>query len=273
MARRIHNHITVISLTILGIDDDGSGDTIRVFGIILGTTVFEGNLLHDSSGDGVVQGFVSVVLGLKHQELPDFIEGLEVSLVEISDFKSLSEQSGDDINHRVISRLSGGGVSLGGVTDDTESGFVGQDLDVTDTVGVAVFQELVLGQQSHGTFNSTSRLMLIKTKLKVHTHNTEIITLIGEGNIEGRVTVGGLIESEDGLRVSEDILGANKSVHGSLHTEDGGFSRNGSRSTLRVTQLLTSSDGSEGDVMGNKHTDGMLDLLGVGTHKSTVSGS
>jgi len=172
----------------------------------------------------------------------------------------------------VISRLSGGGVLLGGITDDTESGFVSNDLDAFDGISSSV-SEFVLLQQLQDTFDGTSRLMFIETKLEMHAHNAEIIARVGEDNIERRVSLGGLVESPDSFRVSEDILGTNESLHSSLHADDGGFSGDGSGGTLGVRELFTSSDGSERNVVSNEHTNGAFDLFGGGTQQSTISGS
>jgi len=107
----------------------------------------------------------------------------------------------------------------------------------------------------------------------MHAHNAEIVTRVGEDDIERRVSLGGLVESPDSFGVSENILRADESLHSSLHADDGGFSGDSSGGTLGVRELFTSSDGSERNVMGNVHTDGGFDLFGGGTQQSTISGS
>lgn len=74
---------------------DGSGDTVRVLFVVFLTTVFEGDLVHKGSGDGVSNGFIAVVLRFEHQKLPDIIEAVELSAVEVGKAEGLSEQGGD----------------------------------------------------------------------------------------------------------------------------------------------------------------------------------
>ena len=57
--------------------------------------MFEGHLLHVFSGDGVVDGFVGVVHGLQHQGLPDVVDDLEVSGLEVGELGGLAQQGGD----------------------------------------------------------------------------------------------------------------------------------------------------------------------------------
>lgn len=104
----------------------------------------------------------------------------------------------------------------------------------------------------------------------MHTHNGEVITTFRNEDIEGRVTFSGFVESENSFRVSEDILGTNETVHGSLDTHEGSFSGDSSGGTLGVGQLLTSSDSSEGNVVSAEHTNSVFHLEGGGTHQSTI---
>jgi len=272
VTRRIHDQFTVKGSSILKLDDDGSGDTIGVLFVVFFTTVFEVDLVHELSGEGILDGFITVILRFQHEQLPDFVEVLELLAGEFLRLEGLSDEGGDNIHHGVISRLSGGGVLLGGITDDTESGFVSNDLDAFDGISRSILEFSFL-EESQDTFDGTSRLMFVETELEMHAHNAEIITRVGEDNIERRFALGGFEESEDSFRVSEDILRADESLHSSLHADNGSFSGDSSGGTLGVTELFTSSDGSERNVMGNKHTDGRFDLFGGGTQQSTISGS
>lgn len=172
----------------------------------------------------------------------------------------------------MVGGLSGGGVSLGGVSDDAEGWLIGHDLDALDGVGVAWLHESVLVEELHNSLDGACGLMLIESKLEVHAHDREVITFHAQIDVEGTVSLGGFIESEDCLRVSEDILGADKAFHGSSHAEDGCLSADGCGGSLAVGQLLAGSDGSEGDVVGAEHTDGMLDLLRGGSQHGPIGG-
>lgn len=138
VTRRIHNQLTVEGSSILKLDDDGSGDTIGVLFVVFLATVFEGNLVHELSGEGILDSIITVILRFQHEQLPDFIEVVELLAGEFLGLEGLSDEGGDNIHHGVISRLSGSGVLLGGITDDTESGFVSNDLDAFDGISRSV---------------------------------------------------------------------------------------------------------------------------------------
>jgi hypothetical protein len=70
--------------------------------------------------------------------------------------------------------------------------------------------------------------MLIKTKLKVHSHNGKIVTFVGQVDVEWAGAVGIFEVSENSFWVSEDVLWTNETSHGSLDAHDGGFSGDGS---------------------------------------------
>ena len=59
--------------------------------------MFEGHLLHVLSGDGVVDRLVGVVYRLQHKGLPDVVNQLKVSGLEVSELGGLSQQGGDFI--------------------------------------------------------------------------------------------------------------------------------------------------------------------------------
>jgi hypothetical protein len=179
-----------------------------------------------------------------------------------------------DINHRVVSGLSSGWVFLGWVTNDSESWFVGNDLDLFNLVEVSGLEELVFVDESEDSFDGSSRLVLVETQLEVHTVDGEIASIHTEDDVERRLVTFNWFElSEDGFWVSEDVLWSDESEHGSLHGEDGGFGGDTGGGSLRVTQLLSGSDGSERNVVSNSHTDGRLNLLETGTHQSSVGDS
>lgn len=104
----------------------------------------------------------------------------------------------------------------------------------------------------------------------MHSHNSEIISVHRNNDIKRRVSLSWLVQSENSLRVSEDILRSNESVHGSLDAKEGSLSRDGSGSSLGVRKLLTGSDGSEGDVVSAEHTNGVLNLLWSSLHEGSV---
>ena len=273
MSRREHNKLGVEDFSGLKGDLDGSGDTFRVFRVILFATVFENHEVHEFLGDGVVDSFLSIVLRKEDELLPDLVERSKSRerVNEALVLDGLTKQGRNDVDHGVISRLSGLAFALGGVTNNTESRFVSDDLNLANAIEIVVLDELVLEDEFLETFKSTSRLMLIKTKLEVHAHQSEVVTTVGNVDIEGRITLGRLVESEDSFRVTEDILRSNESVHGSLNAHKSSFSRETSRGSLGVRELLSSPDGSEGDVVSAEHTNGVFHLERGSSQESTIS--
>ncbi len=106
--------------------------------------------------------------------------------------------------------------------------------------------------------------MLIESQLEVHAHHGEVRSAVGNSDIEGGVAVGLFEEAEDGLWVTEDILGADEASASSLDAHDGSFGGDGSGCSLGVTELLACADGPPGDVVSHEHADSMLDLKGRG---------
>lgn len=267
-----HDELGVQDLSVIKSDLNTGWDTFWVLIIVLLSSVSEGTFFHQVSGLLVEEGGISVIVGGEHQVFPDLIKALG----RFNDFserwvlEGLSQHGGDDIDHGVISRLSGGWVLLGWVTDDSEGWLVGNDVDVLDDIDVIALDEIVFEEEFLDTLQGTSRLMLIESQLEVHSHNGEIISVHRDNDIEGGISLGWLVQSEDGFRVSEDILGSNESVHGSLDAEESGLSGDGSGGSLRVGELFSGSDGSEWDIVSAEHTDGVLDLLWGGLHEGTV---
>ena len=83
---------------------------------------------------------------------------------------------------------------------------------------------------------------------------------------------GALEDSEDRLGVAEDVAGAEEAHHAALHAEDGGLGADGRARALGVGELLAGADGAEGDVVGDDHADGGLDLLGGGLEHRAEGG-
>ena len=79
----------------LSLDDNGSGDTIGVLFIIFLTTVFEGDLFHKLSGERIIEGIITVILRFQHEQLPDFIEVLDILSLEFVRLDGLSDEGGD----------------------------------------------------------------------------------------------------------------------------------------------------------------------------------
>jgi len=273
VSRREHNKLGVEDFSGLKGDLDGSGDTFRVFRVILFATVFENHEVHEFLGDGVVDSFLSIVLRKEDELLPDLVERSKSRerVNEALVLDGLTKQGRNDVDHGVISRLSGLAFALGGVTNNTESRFVSDDLNLANAIEIVMLDELVLEDEFLETFKSTSRLMLIKTKLEMHAHQSEVVTTVGNVNIEGRITLGRLVESEDSFRVTEDILRSNESVHGSLDAHKSSFGRETSRGSLGVRKLLSGSDGSEGNVVSAEHTNGVFHLERGSSQESTIS--
>ena len=105
----------------------------------------------------------------------------------------------------------------------------------------------------------------------MHAHHCKIISLVGNCNVERRISISLFEESENGFRVSKDILGANESSHCSFDAHYCSFSRNSCGCSFRVAQLLTSSDGSPRNVMGNKHADSVFDINGCSSNQSSIN--
>ena len=113
----------------------------------------------------------------------------------------------------MISRLSSSRVSLLWVSNDTEARLISEDIDVKDILKIPMLDKLVVINQFDKTMDGPSALVLVQTKLEVHTHNGKIATLKSKDEVKGRITLGWLVEPKDALWVSEDILWAYKSSH------------------------------------------------------------
>lgn len=102
--------------------------------------------------------------------------------------------------------------------------------------------------------------MLVEAQLEVHAHHGEIGPAVGEGDIEGGISVGFFKIPEDGLWVSEDVLGSDESASGSFDAHDGCLGRDGGGGALGVAELLSCPDGAPGDVVRHEHADRVLDF-------------
>lgn len=267
-----HDELGVQDSSVIKSDLNTGWDSLWVLFVVLLSSVGEGAFFHQISGLLVEEGRVSVIVGGEHEVFPDIIEtlgGLD-DLGKLWVLEGLSEHGGDDIDHGVVSALSGGGVFLGWVSDDSESWLVGDDIDILDDVDVVLLDEVMFQKEFLDTLEGTGRLVLIESQFEVHSHNSEIISVHRNNDVKRRVSLSWLVQSEDSLRVSEDILGSNKSVHGSLDAKEGSLSGDGGGSSLGVRKLLTGSDGSEWDIVSAEHTDGVLNLLWSGLHEGSV---
>ena len=68
-----------------------------------------------------------------------------------------------DIDHGVVSTLSGGGVFLGWVSDDSESWLVGDDVYILDDVDIVLLDEVMFQKEFLDTLEGTGRLVLIES--------------------------------------------------------------------------------------------------------------
>lgn len=163
VSRREHNKLGIEDFSGLESDLDGSGDTFRVLGVVFFTTVFENHEVHEFLGDRIVDSLLSIVLRKEDELLPDLVERSKSRerVNEALVLDGLTKHGRNDVDHRVISRLSGLTLSLGGVTNDTESRFISNNLDLRNAIEFVVLQELVFVDQSLETFQGTSRLMFI----------------------------------------------------------------------------------------------------------------
>lgn len=270
MTGRVHDEATVVLVALFVNDDNVGGDTIGILVVVLFAAMVELNLGHEVTGGGVKQSRLVVVFRKEDKGLPESVVVHRRHGV-LSKSESLLQLLGDNVDHRVIGRLSRGRVTLGGVSNDAESGFVALDLDALDTV---VEDGGVVLQHVDNSLQSSSRLVLVETKLEMHTHDGEIVTRVRKDEIKGRVAVLGLLElTEESLGVAEDVTGAQESGHGALHGLDRHLGTNGSTGSLGVAQLVTGTNSSPRNVVSNNHTDGRLDLLGGGPHERTISSS
>jgi len=57
--------------------------------------VFEVDLVHKFSGEGILDGFITVILRFQHEQLPDFVEVLEFLGLEFVRLEGLSDEGGD----------------------------------------------------------------------------------------------------------------------------------------------------------------------------------
>lgn len=272
VAGREHHELGVVGLAVFELHNDGGGDALGVFLVVGFPAVLEGALLHEFAGVGVVDGLVAVVLGFEHQKLPHFIEVLEgVELIsDILSLKCLPQNGTDDIHHRMISRLSSLWTLLSRITNNPKGRLIRHNLDILNIINPILRDKLTLVDDLLQPLQGPRRLMLIQSQFEVHTHNRKVITLSRQGNIERRIAVSLFVESEDGLRVSEDVLRTDEASHGSLDAHDGRLGGQGGGGALGVAELLPGADGSEGDVVGAEHADARFDLLWGGAEKGAV---
>lgn len=121
----------------------------------------------------------------------------------------------------MVSTLSGGRRSLGRVTNDTKGRLIRSNLYTINAIETSL-SELSAVKERKDSLNSTSRLVLIESELEMHTHRGKVFTSLCNMDIKRRhITLSILKESEDSLRVTEDILWAHESLHRSLDADDG----------------------------------------------------
>ena len=179
----------VVLLSTLGLDVQASWDSLGVEIVELASSVLELNLIHKRPGDLVVDGGLGVVLGDKHQVLPELL-GVVIAPDEVILLESLPEDGRDDVHHTVVSTLPRGWSPFGGVSNDAESGLVAGDLDRVD-VAWAVSKDVldVLGDDVDQSVDGTGTLMLIETELEVHPHDGEVASGMSQDEVERRVIV------------------------------------------------------------------------------------
>jgi len=71
--------------------------------------------------------------------------------------------------------------------------------------------------------------MFVQTQLEVHTHQREVITGSFKMEVEWGVSIGGLVDSPEGLGVSENVFGTHESHHGPFHAHNGDLGRKSRR--------------------------------------------
>lgn len=165
MSGREHDELGVQDSSIIKSDLNTGWDSLWVLFVVLLSSVSEGALFHQISGLLVEQGRISVIIGGEHKVLPDIIEtlGRLDDLSKLWVLEGLSEHGRDDIDHGVVSTLSGGGVFLGWVSDDSESWLVGDDVYILDDVDIVLLDEVMFQKEFLDTLEGTGRLVLIES--------------------------------------------------------------------------------------------------------------
>ena len=147
-----------------------AGDALRVALVKVRPPVSELNLGHEGSDNGVFEGRWGVVVRKQHVLFPVGLDALV--LEEFVVLESVSKGGGDDEGHGVVGGLTGFGVFLGWVPDDAECWFVSFDDDLLNFLRIASLDNfMVLFQKFGKALEGSSALVLIKSHLKVHTHD------------------------------------------------------------------------------------------------------
>lgn len=204
---------TVVGLGTLHFD--GCGDAQRLLAVLLFASVDEVDLAHEVLDEFVLNLGLGLVFGSEDGLLPDFVSA-RGALDEIFVLECVLDQAGHDELQRVVGRLSGLGGLFGRVADDSIGWFVDSDFDILDRVDV-VQQLRVLLQQLEHAVQCTCGLVFVETEFEVHVHQGEVGASSSEGDVEGGgVAFGGLVQSEQSLRVSEHVLRAHEAFLGSV---------------------------------------------------------
>lgn len=196
VARRKHDESRIILFVALESHANRSRDAFGVLLIVALSSVSEAALLHEASGLSVEQGCIAVVAGLKHESLPDLIEVADFvqAAVEGTVLEGLPQNGADDVDHRMVGRLPRLRSSLGRVANDPKGGLVGHDIDVFDVFDFVVLGKLGVEDHFLQALEGSGGLMLVKAELEVHAHHGEVLAGVGEGDVEGGVSVGGGLE-------------------------------------------------------------------------------
>lgn len=96
----------------------------------------------------------------------------------------------------------------------------------------------------------------------MHSHDCEVIPLIGKSYIKWGITLSFFEISENCFRISKNIFRPDEASHGSLNAHDRSLSTDGSRGAFGITELFACSNSSPRYIMSHKHTNSMLDMEG-----------
>lgn len=164
----------------------------------------------------------------------------------------------------MICRLAISWIAFRLISNNAESRFVNFDFDFLNISAVWITQNLlrVISKHLNDSANSWSRFDCVKTKFKMHIHNTKIVTTCCQIQIKWRfIALCRFKKSKNCLVVSKYICGPLKAIHGSMHTCNCHFCWQCSTSTLTIGKLMPTSYSTEWNIMTNKHANSTLNFF------------
>ena len=121
------------------------------------------------------------------------------------------------------------------ISNNSKSWFICNNIYVLNLIDWIVCSKFWFENHFLKPLKCSCRLMLIRSKFKMHTHHSKIITFIWNCNIKWRWTICFFKKSENSLRISKNVFWTYKSSHSSFNAHNCSFSSYSCRCSFRVT--------------------------------------